>query len=90
MQLAMAIQVMEYIAEVVYHHYVASREGSGKEQEGIVVQEQREMREARIGTSEVLGENSKVQGEGPSSLSTTDKGKGKEKEVVGEETLQEE
>jgi len=33
---------------------------------------------------------SEDQGKGPSGLSTTDKGKGKEKEVVGEETLQEE
>ena len=59
MQLAAAIQAMEYIAEVVYHHYVAGREGSGKEWEGTVVQERRETREAGIGTSEVPGKNSK-------------------------------
>ena len=35
-------------------------------------------------------EGSEDQGEGLSSLSAADKGKGKEKEVVGEETLQEE
>jgi len=57
------------------------------------------MREAGVATSEVLNESGEVpgsgrkgtkdQGEGPSGLSATDKGKGKEKEVV-EETLQEE
>ena len=35
-------------------------------------------------------EGTEDQGEGPSSLSATDKGNGKEKEIVEEETLQEE
>ena len=54
------------------------------------------MQEAGVATSEAVGEGDKSPGgshkgskdrdEGPSGLSATDKGKGKEKETVGEET----
>ena len=69
--------------EVVYHHFVVGREGLGEEQEGMIVPE---MQEAGVGTSEVLEgscEGTEDWGEGPSRLTTTDKGKGKE--VQGEE-----
>ena len=36
-------QAIKYITEVVYHHFVVSREGLGKEQEGTMVPEKREM-----------------------------------------------
>ena len=56
------------------------------------------MWEAHVGTSEGVREvvakateggckGTKDQGKGPSGLSATDKGKGKEKEVMEEETL---
>ena len=32
-------QAVKYIAEVVYHQFMVSREGSGEEQEGTVVPE---------------------------------------------------
>ena len=32
-------QAVKYIAEVVYHQFTVSREGSGEEQEGTVVPE---------------------------------------------------
>ena len=85
--------------KVVYHHFVVIREGLGKEWEGTIVPERWETQEAGVATSEVLNESGEVPGsgcegtkdwgEGLSSLSAADKGKGKEKEVV-EETLQEE
>ena len=100
MQLAMVAWAIEYISEAVYHHFVANREDSDGEQEGTIVPERWETQEARVGTSKVPGGGSGVaggahkgsedQGEGSSGLSAVDKGKGKEKEIEGEETLQEE
>ena len=89
---------VKYIAEAVYHHFMVSREGSGEEREGTVILERQERWEAGVATSKVLSEEGGVpedgregaedQGEGPSRLTTVDKGKGKE--VQDEETLQEE
>ena len=62
MQLAAVAQVIEYIAEVVYHHSMVDQENSDGEQEGTVVPEWCETWEAGVGTSEVLGEGSRVAG----------------------------
>ena len=77
---------IKYIAEAVYHCFMVSRDGSGEEREGTVILKTWETWEAGIGTSE----GTKDWGEGPSGLTAGDKGKGKEKEVQEEETLQEE
>ena len=71
---------------MVYHRFVVSREELGEKREGTVILETWETQEAGMGTSE----GTKDWGEGPSRLTAMDKGKGKEKEVHGEETLQEE
>ena len=94
-QFAGICEAVEYIAEIVYHHFVVGNEelteGWGKQaNQGV---EGWEMQEAGVGTSKVLsgemGEGIKDRGEGPSGLSLVDKGKGKEKEVMEEEALQE-
>jgi len=51
MQRAVMIQAMEYISKAVYHQYVVGRRGSGKEWEGTVVPERKEMQEAGVMTS---------------------------------------
>ena len=96
-------EAVKYITETVYHHLTVGNEGltEGGSKRASWGVERWELREAGVGTSEMPnGETGKGQeggckgtkdlGEGPSGLSLADKGKGKQKEIMEEETLQEE
>ena len=88
-QLQGMVQALNYPADVAYRVCIKNDEEGAEEREGTMVPERWETQEAGIATSKVP-EDTKDGGEGLSRLNTTDKGKGKEKEIVEEETLQEE
>ena len=92
-QLQGMVQALNYLADVAYKVCIEKGEDGAEEREGTVVPERWETQEAGVATSKVLeGDHKGTEdgGKGPSSLSAMDKGKVKEKEIVEEETLQEE